>query len=538
MALPPYNPNWDLPPPNFPPDENAHPFPPNDLPPLPPNDLPPLYVEPDAQVEAGVVPVGRNAVPDADGIINLDTNHASKEPSQVILKEVAAKLGCTVADLATKNFRLQKGFQAEKNSNQPIPVYAYSNPPGPDCYYFVRHWRVTVTNDQGQDEEMHFSKKIYTSVEVPRTLDGAAQKQQQYVAALAARTYAKIEESRMIVGAGGQSDLYDSIGPQMSKIARDRFVTLEMFNNANKVAINPLKTKDIKNVTVDQIRLHIRAAKAGVEGELEHEGYKSISLTPNGDPDTAIRLKKKIYEFEPGNTPSSHVRKVAAVLKTDDVLYNIRHNDMTPEQAFADADLTVAEARISKDGLIKDKVQSFYNQSKYFSDSSSVKHLMRSHAPNSYELSDAMMNQIAPEKSLAKRILNKNPKDFAALEKLVDLIENKTPTGPQREQARMMLEATRNVHEAMKKDHAELLELEQDLVDMGITGGVDPNATAARQAMLDKMAGFIATLDAAGLPAVPDRPIQQGPVQQNPNPDLNVNPEWDNLDDLDGGESI
>ncbi len=505
----------------------------HDLPPPDP-DWGPVNANPQDQLQAGARPVGRNAVPDDNGVINLDKNHGNEEPSKAVLNAVAAKLGCTVEELKNKNFRLEKGFRPEKGSDKPIPVHAYSNPPGPDSYYFVRHWHVTVQDDQGQDVKMHFSKKIFTSVEVPRSLDGTVQKQQQYIAALAARTYAKIEESRMIVGAGGQSDLYNSIESHISKIAKDRFVTMEMFNNAKNVAVNPSKEKKIKDVTVDNIRLHFRSGHAGVEGEAD-EGFKVISLTPNDSPRKAQKLKEKIYQFEVDNAPSPHVRKVSNLLKAEDILHNIRENQMTPEDAFAEAGVTKEEIKEMKHGEIKGTVLKFYRQMNYFGDSKSVKNLMANHAPNQYQISDDLMQNITKKPSRMDRIKNRigidsaPPKDLTALKGLRDFVENKNPGANQKIEARMMLEAAKDVYKIMLEEHEAVKNIQTDLKDMGLPLSISPDAE--RQAILDEMKNHIDFLEEA-LPEVPQQ-VGNANGNQNARDTISFDDSNDHLNDLD-----
>ena len=468
----------------------------NDPPLLPMNPPPPLPNQTDAtkvkvnqgqQLYAGANPLLQNN-PDINGIINLDTNHASDDPSKALLDIVAQKAGCTVDELKTKDFEIQKGFRPEKNSNEPIPIFAHSNPPGPDCYYLVRHWRVTVKDAQGQDLEMHFTKKIYTSVQVPANLDATEHKQQQYIAALAARTYANIEESRMIFGATGkENDLYKSVGTQMAKIAHDRFVTMEMFNNAKNVTVNPSKKNKISDTTVDHIQLRFRVTKADPKkGDRKLEQFHTIPLKAA----TALELKEKIYRFQGENTSSAHARTVATSLNREEALNLIKNEDMSPTEAYAEVGLTLSEARGAIVSEINGKNAAFYNDLAYFNDRKSLSSLMTNHTKDNYQLSQDILNKITSEKSILERLNLKKPvpQDLAALIKLNTLLEG-NPTASIQKDASRLLEAATNVYNKMNASNEMLSKLEKELDATGAP--VDPKSKLERDDILKTMNNLI-----------------------------------------------
>lgn len=464
--------------------------------------------QPGQTVQAGGNPLLQND-PSISGIINLDAKHGTEEPSKALLDIVAQKAGCTVADLVNKDFKLEKGFRDPgMGKDKPIPMYAYSNPPGPDCYYLVRHWKVTVDDAHGNPMEMQFSKKIYTSVEVPRNLDGGIHKQQQYIAALAARTYAQIEESRMIKGGTGkENDLFRDVGVQMSKIAHDRFVTLEMFNNAKNVAINPSKkTKVGKDVMVDRVRLKFRGAKVGKEGEQKMEGFHSILLTKNNK---ATELKDKTYLFMGDGSSSAHVRQVAAALNTKDALDAIR-DDVSPKEAFAAVGLSLDEAKEVKNGETQKATRSFYSQLAYFNDSKSVTNLM-SNDQAKYQLSTSMLDKIVPDdRSFLEKmgISKKKPEDLTALKNLNDLVAN-NPTDSENHEARMFLEAAKRVCDKMKVEDESITKLENELVLMG--DDIKDTHKKERTKILQAMVTIIGTLEPLLPPPPPSTPPPQLP---------------------------
>lgn len=449
----------------------------------PPDYLPPSLSDQRQQLYAGANPLLQNT-PDVHGIISLDKNSISDAPSSALLSIVAQKAGCTVDELKNKNLDIQKGFRPEKNSNEPIPIFAYSNPPGPDCYYLVRHWRVTVQDAQGQPMELHFTKKIYTSVQVPKNLDGTEHKQQQYIAALAARTYAKIEESRMEKdGKGIENELYKSVGSQMAKIAHERFVTMEMFNNAKNVTINPSKKNKISDTAVDNIQLRFRISTTTPKGERKLEQFHTIPLQAA----TALELKQKTYRFQGENSSSAHVRTVAASLNREAALNLIKGGDMTPEEAFAEVGLTINEAQAAITSDKMGKNQEFYNDLAYFSDRKSLSSLMTNHTGANYQLSPGMLDKIATEKSfLQKMNLQKTrPENLAPLTKLKTLLEG-APTASELQDAKQLLEATRNVYYKMNASNKAITKLEKEQKTIGMEIAVEPKMD--RNAILNKMA--------------------------------------------------
>lgn len=484
-----------------------------------PNIQPAANIQHAQEVQAGIIPVG-NALLNA-GIISLDETNPNEDPSQAVLAKVAQETGHSLEVLlrGDKGFTLDKGFRPDGAAKTtPIPIHTYSNPPGPDCYYFVRHWRVEVRGADGQLKQMHFTKKIYTSVEVPNKLDVTTQKQQQYIAALAASTYAKVEESRIKFGNGQRDVLYDKIEGHISKIANDRFVTLEMFHGQQptRVAINPLKDKDIKNVKVNQIQMQFRAAKGGVEGEHPPEGYHTIILNP----DKVEKSKVNSYQLVTDGGASPLVHDVARILHQENtlrnkqtILSNILQGDMAPEQAFARAGVTADEMKAYQEREIGAKADNFKSQMN-FKDAAAVNRLMKNAGNES--LSAEMKKKIAPEPSLLRRMRNQQPGELEVLEKLSSFMAKPDRTDKQKEEARLILDAAKNAYNIMKQEHEGILVIEQELVDMDIKDAIDQGIE--RKAILEEMKGYIDNLEAAGLPAAPVRvqPLALPLVQPQP----------------------
>lgn len=438
------------------------------------------------------------------GIINLDA-YEHLDPSTALLKIVADRAQCPIDQL--QNFQLEsKGFRGDVDKDQPIPVYAYSNPPGPECYCFIRHWTVKYEDPGGAEHTLQFTKKIFTNVEIPRNYSGAEHKQQQYIAGMAARTYAKIEESRIIFGATGVPNaVYTAIQPHISKIARDRFVRMEFFQGAEQISVNSSKVQDR---LISSVRLNIRSGSktnnAGLPAdspnrENESEAYPVFKLTDevaNAHLSKEQELKGKKYQLMKDDTSSVFVTKLSTALRKTDIIHAL-HADpgLNPVEAFRNAGVEPAIMHALQQGQIHDLANKFYGNLECFRDKKAVNSSLMAHYGKGGEISKSFLNAVAPDTGFKLKDIWKKPEavDLDLLNKIHAKYSLNTENISEAEKVELdkIIKAYSAAYEELKKIDDELFHLESDLKTMGFE--IDEAEQAKRIALLTNIYNIITT---------------------------------------------
>lgn len=448
-------------------------------------DLPPV---PQYPVDLGAQPpikAGASSIfnPHAD-MIDLDAT--ADDPTKALISEVEKKTGKSIKDLG--NFKLEKGFRGpDDNPNAPIPIYPYSNPPGAECYCFIRYWTVKYDTPSGV-EEIRFKKTIYTNVEIPKNFHGDAHKQKQYLAAIAARTYAKVEESRITYAATGKKNhIYEAIESDISKIAHDRFVKLELFQGKERLLINPKNPKEFdnyKDLVVTAVRLNIRAGRreygADFKGDpslIESETDKH-PLIPIAEKVASREikpedLKEKKYEFTPlpNTPPSEHTRKLHVLLKRDEILEEVTKNDRLPKEILKEAGVTEAEFKAVIEGEMHAKSERFNSELELLTNSNTINtHLMALYGGKQI-LSTTLLEKITPKKeaSILEKVFpsQKKPKDLDLLTNIAKLDANSL-TPNEKTELQSLVNACKEVQKKLTTLAKERLAKEQELDSLNI----------------------------------------------------------------------
>lgn len=197
---------------------------------LPPLPVPPIDdgATPPATVHGTPITVGDSPKLGDAGKKELPDDFDAIETLENEIKTMTGK------DLKSLGDALKVEGSLEKDGDK-IKVFTFRNGNGPESYYFKRVFRVTYN---GQTKE--FTKNIYTNVEVPRNHDLHEHQQKVYMASIAATMYGEIIEETVKTDAGQAAGaLYNQVHTHISKIKRDRFVTMELFAGDKPVPVHP-----------------------------------------------------------------------------------------------------------------------------------------------------------------------------------------------------------------------------------------------------------------------------------------------------------
>lgn len=464
-------------------------------------------------------PVRAGAAPqfDANGagnnVIDLDSDtYKNKDPAEALKEAFKANTNSAFDDKLA-NFALNKGFIKDKNNS--VELHAYSNPPGPECYYLTRKWTINYTDAAGKPQSIAFTKKIYTSVEIPHGKEGHEQK--QYMAALAARTYANVVESMIKNNAGTKDDLYQQFGHHMSKIAKDRFVTMEMFNGQEKITVNPkqstLRKPKIENQKITTVVLNIRsgnkreneliksdASKDKTKLELEQDIYPQINLISLKSKSTLQTTKadefyKKPYVLKSDANSSSHVKEMSVLLRNEEIIKAVKEGELSPEEACHDAGVSFDQFKAINQEQLNRTASEFYQHARFFKFKNEIPSLMESFGrdPDSRKpitIQDQTFNILPPKqpegvfertKAFVKK---KELKDLELLEAIGNLAQNPITSTQQRD-LNNLINAYNKTYEEMLKLDEKIIQIEDDFKEMGVE--VKEEQRVERQKLLNNV---------------------------------------------------
>lgn len=475
--------------------------------------------------------------------IDLDSDkYKNLDPAEALQKAFLEKTQLPF-DPTLKNFTLKKGF--DKDNQGSIELHAYRNPPGPECYYLTRTWKVTYEKN-GKLEDLTFSKKIYTSVEIPLKAEGHTQK--QYMAALAARTYANIVESMIKHNAGQTDELYNSISTHMSKIAKDRFVTMEMYNGDRKVTINPkeslVRKNKMENQMITTVVLNIRAGnkrenevlkndptKNKTKIENESDAYPQIHLVDfvsrKNKAHKAEEFYSKSYVLKADTDSSNHVKEMAVLLKSDDIVNAVRGDEnLSPEQACYEAGVDLNQFKEVSQNKLNESVSEFYQTARFFSVKKEIPALMENFGrdPNVVTIQEQTLSILPPKVPTGwkEKIQAPFKKENISLNKpeilsaIVDLAENSTLTRIQQTDLSNLVKSYKKAHKELESMDKKISKIEADCEKMGMP--VDAKQTGDRKKTLKTIDDLLKKAEAA----LPNAKVKADPTQTESEEESNL----------------
>jgi hypothetical protein len=214
-------------------------------------------------------PVAKKATLIPEGDLNkIHSVSGGKLPHVFIADEIQKLTGEEFnADFATKpDFKISCGFaDPKKDKDAPREMYTFKSPEGVECFGVKRY--VTITwKENGQEQKFTTSFNIELGLKVPLQQHGqsnedfeAAMKQGMYMAGIAGKMAAEPWEL-MVKNQVGQASgaSWDKLKPQMDKIQKDRFVTLELISNGKTIKVDKTdQANTFKTRNVTQVKLHI-----------------------------------------------------------------------------------------------------------------------------------------------------------------------------------------------------------------------------------------------------------------------------------------
>lgn len=506
--------------------------------------IPASLVPPNQPVQAGA----RSGFDPTTGIINLDQvgGAGGHDPTHLLVKETLAHSGLTLEQLKD-SFKLESSFQNPLKPQEGRVITAEPNPPGPDQYSFTRHWIVKYTDTTGSPQELHFTKKIYTNVQVPAGFDATAHQRQQYLALAASTAYSHVEEARMHFAVKGEKNaLYSKLEADISKIAHDRFISMDLFHGADALLINPKDSKKLQEALITSIQFNIRAGSKSfnatnpTDRENDSDAYHMVPLATDGVA-MGLLLGKELkdaaraFNFQADRTASSHSQKVAILLKKQQIIDDINLN-MPIDQAFAKANVTRSEVQSMEQSRLEAHGSEFHRLQALFGDRKAVKRdLMPQHGDNT-PITSEFLDRVLPEQGRLNSLLKPNKDPLALLTGInreYGLTAGNLHTLPQEEQNQIasLIHAGNAVYDKMDKENKAIDEVTSDLVKLKLLQDNDPAFVAAKQKRDQTLADIKAVLDVflphipAPAPTSPPQPAaaQQQPPTRNQQVSLNLN---------------
>lgn len=423
-----------------------------------------------APIRAGADP----AFDPSTGIINMDKLTGAEDPTTVLMRELVKRSGRSLAELKD-SYHLEKGFRdpTQNGPDRPIEIHVDA---GTGTYYFTRHWVVNYKDANGIPQQLHFTKKIYTSIECPTTYSGPQQERQQYMASIVARAYVKVEEARMHFAVTGEkTELYLKLQSEITKIANDRFITITFFDGADEILANPTKDEDFKSKLVSYVRYEMRAGSKSYNASVANDPTK---LESKSDANVLVKVdelsrkltspenqkaKQKLFVLVAEHESAPHVKKIATLLKKDEILDEIERG-ITRADAFKKANITESEVYQMEQSQLTEQVDKFYSDLRLFGEKEFVnKVLMNRHGDN-HEIPKATLDLISPDKGVFESLFGKEKKkdplaffkaiheNYAFKRLPADVIE--------------LLQAYRKAYLALSDKHEDITKIEKEILDM------------------------------------------------------------------------
>lgn len=404
--------------------------------------IPPANPNPIAGVPVGQVQAGGAPQFQPKTVIISD----EEDPITVIAKAAAQASGKAFSALGD-DFKLHGSFK--KNASGAIELLTFRNPPGPHCYCMIRKWEVTVKDAQGVEKPLSFEKKIYTNVVIPQSFDGKKHKEKEYVAGIAANMYAQVVEGTLRGQAGQANEMYDQVKDHISKIQRDRFITLSLYSGSKEVKVDKkpgfiqgLKGKEIgldalQGRQITHVMLNVRMGQAKYAQdpltkemmETAHpifdlsKGILSKKAAPAlaNKPTFKQKLQDKKYTVVANDNDPAYLRQVGKIKQTQDVREAVEEG-VSVEEALADAGIEKAAFIETLNGDNKGIMDTF-NQLRTLVDNPAHYESLASRFDKQPDTFDAEVKQLLnPKKNLGEKmkgkIQPKKPEPYLLLNKL------------------------------------------------------------------------------------------------------------------------